>query len=46
MRSLDPKQPASGYTGLYMFAKNKKLIAYNQVAVFTGTASQKPEQNY
>ena len=40
MRSLDPKQPASGYMGLYMFDKNKKLIAYNQVAVIKGTESE------
>ena len=40
MRSLDPKQPASGYMGLYMFDKNKKLIAYNKVAVYAGTESE------
>ena len=40
MRSLAPKQPASGYMGLYMFDKNKKLIGYNQVAVYAGTESE------
>jgi len=40
MRSLDPKQPASGYMGLYMYDKNKRLIAYNKVAVYAGTESE------
>ena len=40
MRSLDPKQPASGYMGLYMYDKDKKLIAYNQVRVMEGTESE------
>jgi hypothetical protein len=40
MRSLDSKKPASGYMGLSMYDKNKKLIAYNQVAVYLGTESE------
>lgn len=40
MRSLDPKQPASGYMGLYMYDEKKRLIAYNKVAFYPGTDSE------
>lgn len=39
MRSLDPEQPASGYMGLYMFDKDKRLIAIVNVAAFPETES-------
>lgn len=40
MRSLDPKQPASGYMGLYMYDKNKKLISIDTVFAYAGTESE------